>query len=56
MIDRKNKLVEIAIKKAIKLSKTHSFTSARRVLEQANFPDHIVERVLFEPHNIRKTD
>lgn len=56
MIERENKLSEIAIKNAIKLSKTYSLASARRVMQQANLPNHIIERVLYEPNKIRNTD
>ena len=56
MIKRENKLSETAIKNAIKLSKTHSFSSAQRVLQQANLPINIIERVLYEPNKIRHTD
>lgn len=56
MIERKNKLSEIAIKQAIKLSKIYSLTSARRIMQQANLPNHVIERVLNEPNKTRGTD
>ena len=56
MIQRENKLSETAVKNAIKLSKTCTLTSVRRVMQNANMPDHIIERVLYEPNKIRCTD
>lgn len=56
MIARVNKLSEIAIKQAIKISKKYSIASARRVMLNANLPKHVIERVLYEPNKIRSTD
>ena len=56
MIERENKLSEIATKKGIKLSKIYSLASARRIMQQASLPNHVIERVLYEPNKIRSTD
>ena len=56
MIKRENKLAEVAIKRGIKLSKTHGLASAHRVMQQANLPTQIIQRVLNEPEKIRSTD
>ncbi len=56
MIERKNKLAEVAIKRGIKLSKTHGLASAHRVMRQANLPTHMIQRVLYEFKRIRSAD
>ena len=56
MIKRENKSSELAIKKGIKLSKIYSLTAVRKVLQKDNLPNHVIDRVLNEPLNIRSTD
>lgn len=56
MIRRENKLSAIATKRGIKLSKIYSIASARKSMLQASLPNHVIERVLYDPLKIRSTD
>ena len=55
MINRNNKIFEIAAKKAVELSRKN-FASARKMMEKTGVPDMVIERVLYEPYKIRSTD
>lgn len=56
MNDRNNKVFELAAKKGAELSREKHLALAYKTMEKAGLPYTIIERVLFEPHNIRKTD
>lgn len=49
-------MFEIAAKKAIEMSKQSHFDSAKKILIKTGLPLPVIERVLYEPHNVRKTD
>lgn len=56
MIERTNKNFELAAKKGVEMSRKRRFTTARKMLERAGLPISVIERVLYEPHNIRSSD
>ena len=56
MIERRNTLFELAAKKAVEMSRKKRFAAARKMLVKAGLPITVIERVLYEPHNIRSTD
>ena len=53
---RNNKVFELAAKKGAELSREKHLALAYKTMEKAGLPYTIIERVLFEPYNIRKTD
>ena len=55
MINRNNKIFEIAEKKA-EMSREKHFASASKMMRKIRLPHIVIERVLYEPHNIRSTD
>jgi hypothetical protein len=56
MITRSNTSMEKTIKRGAKLSRARQFQLARKVLTKAGACLSTIERVLYEPHNIRNTD
>jgi hypothetical protein len=56
MDKRINEFFELAVKRLIELNKRKDFASANKFMQQANLPVHVIERVLYEPYNIRRTD
>lgn len=56
MIKRHNKIFEMAAKKGFEMSRQNHFVSARKMMEKTGLPHPVIERVLNEPYNIRKTD
>ncbi len=56
MMIRSNVIMAQAIARGAKLAKTRQFQLARKVLKNAGVCHFTIERVLYEPHNIRKTD
>lgn len=56
MIKRKNKLFEITARKGAEMSREKHYASAKKMMEKIGLPHNIIERVLYEPHNIRSTD
>ena len=56
MIERENKLLALATKRGIELSKIHDLPSVCKLMEEAKLPDHVIDRVLYEPMKIRSTD
>jgi hypothetical protein len=56
MIKRHNKIFEMAAKKGFEMSRQSHFASARKMMEKTGLPHLVIERVLNEPHSIRKTD
>ncbi len=56
MTMRKNTILEQAVKKGIELSRDKQNKSAVKMMTKAGVPYVIVDRVLYEPHNVRSTD
>jgi hypothetical protein len=56
MITRRNFTKEKAVKHAALLSRFRQFQQARTVLKEAGVGLSTIERVLYEPHNIRDSD
>lgn len=56
MIKRNNPIFEMAAKKGAKMSIKKQFASAKKMMEKIGLPFIVIERVLYEPHNIRATD
>ena len=56
MINRDNKIFEIAAKKGAEMSRKKHYVSAYKMMEKIGLPYIVIERVLYEPHNIRSTD
>ncbi len=56
MITRSNKILEKVIKKGVELARSKKFQLARSEMTKAGVSYLIIDRILFEPHNIRNTD
>lgn len=56
MIERINKTFEMMAKKGVEMSRKKGFKAARKMLEKAGLPISVIDRVLYEPHNIRSSD
>jgi len=56
MITRCNFTKEKAVKRAALLSRFKQFQQAHKVLKDAGICLTTIERVLYEPHNIRDSD
>lgn len=53
---RVDKNSENLVKIGIKLAANKEFQLARRMMTKAGIPSKVINRVLYEPTNIRKTD
>ena len=53
---RDNKELEIIVKAAINLAHNVSYTHAENLMLDAGVSASTIERVLYDPNNIRKTD
>ena len=56
MITRTDLSMAKAIERGAKLSRSKQFSLARKVLKTAGVCHFTIERVLYEPHNLRITD
>ena len=56
MLSRNNKVMEEAVKEAIKIYRNEGDFSAVLILKKSKVPNQIINRVIFEPHRIRCTD
>jgi hypothetical protein len=56
MIKRENIIFEIAAKKGAEMSTKRHFEAARKMMLKTGLPQLVIERMLYEPHNIRHTD
>jgi len=56
MSTRINKDSEIVVKIAINLAYNVSFSSAVKLMTEAGISEYIIDRILYDPNNIRKTD
>lgn len=56
MIERKSSMFDLAVKQGIEMSKNGQFASAAKIMSKTGLPLIVIERVLYEPHNIRNSD
>ena len=56
MHPRDNKELEVIVKTAITLAYTVSYTLAENLMLDAGVSPGTIERILYDPNNIRKTD
>lgn len=56
MIERKSSMFDLAIKQGIEMSKNGKFVSAAKMMSKTGLPLIVIERLLYEPHNIRSSD
>ena len=56
MFARHDKNSEIIVKMAVNLALKNDFQLARQVMTEAGISFKIIERILYEPKNTRKTD
>ena len=56
MNPRDNKELEVIVKTAINLAYNVSYTSAENLMLDAGVSPSTIERILYDPNNIRKTD
>ena len=56
MQPRSNKDSEFVVKAAINLALKVSFNSAEKLMIDSGISETIIERILYDPNNIRKTD
>ena len=56
MHPRNNKDSEFVIKVAINLALNVSYSSAEELMVDSGISETIIERILYDPNNIRKTD
>lgn len=56
MINRDNKIFEIAAKKGAEMSRKKQYISAHKMMTKIGLPYVVIVRMLYEPHNIRHTD
>ena len=56
MVIRKNKDFEITVKAAINLAFNISYKSAAELMTDADISASIIDRILYGPNNVRKTD
>ena len=55
-IKRTNTIFEMAAKKGAEMSHKKHFASATKMMEKIGLPYSVIDRVLYEPHNIRSSD
>jgi hypothetical protein len=56
MLNREDKESEKIVKMAIKLVLRKDFLIARQFMTESGISNKVIERVIYEPHNIRKLD
>jgi hypothetical protein len=56
MQNRSNNIFDHIVNKGIVISKFIGMVPANKMMKIAGIPDHIIERVLFEPQKLRSTD
>ena len=49
-------MFDLAVKQGIKMSKNGQFVSATKMMSKTGLPLIVIERVLYEPHNVRSSD
>jgi hypothetical protein len=55
MIERRNNTLDMAVKIGLVLSQTREF-AAERMMMKVGLTYSLIERVLYEPHNVRNSD
>ncbi len=56
MFSRNDKESEKTVKMALKLVLSKDFLIARQFMTESGISNKVIERVIYEPHNIRKSD
>ncbi len=56
MQPRNNKDSEFVVKVAINLALNVSYSSAEKMMKDSGISETIIERILYDPNNIGKTD
>lgn len=56
MLNRRDKKTQKIVNTAIKLATTKSHKSAAKLMSTAGISELIIDRILYEPHNVRKSD
>jgi hypothetical protein len=56
MIERKDKKLEKIIKQGSQLARNKNFQEARKLLSNGGVCYFTIDRVLYQPHNIRESD
>ncbi len=56
MQNRSNSIFDQIVNKGIVISRFKGMVPANKMMKIAGIPDHIIERVLFEPQKLRSTD
>ena len=56
MQTRRNTVLENIAKRAAGMSRRRAFKAASNMMIKAGVPSLVIERVLYEPHNIRESD
>lgn len=56
MFLRKNKDSEVVVKIAIHLALNRHYSSAAQLMSEAGISSNVIDRVLYDPNNIRKSD
>lgn len=56
MFSRNDKESEKIVRMALKLVSSKDFLIARQFMTESGISNKVIERVIYEPHNIRKSD
>lgn len=56
MQPRANKESDFVIRVAIHIASNYSLVSAEKLMVDSGIPEAIIERILYDPNNIRKND
>jgi hypothetical protein len=56
MIKRNNAIFEIAAREGAEMSRKKRYVLASEMMLKVGLPYIVIERMLYEPHNIRSTD
>lgn len=56
MFNREDKESENIVKVAVNLINKNELFLARQIMSEGGITHRVIERVLYEPHNIRETD
>jgi len=56
MFNRDDKESEKIVKMALKLVLSKDFLIARQFMTESGISNKVIERVIYEPHNIRESD
>jgi hypothetical protein len=49
-------MFDLAVGQGIEMSKNGQFASAEKMMKETGLPLMVIERVLYEPHNIKHSD